>query len=328
MKTLKEFKDFYNKSMHENLSLLEKRRKRILRFVLWSFLVAAIGILFTMASASLFFPKDDYYSLKVFVGVIISIIVAIVFFYVKGRDKTFYSDFKEQVIKAIVTFISPDLSYNPKNYIGLDSFQRSRIFLTNVDRYRGDDMVEGVVDKTKIWFSEINAEYKRVTTDSKGKTKTTWHRIFKGLFFIADFNKHFTTSTIVLPNRLGRSSFARFFQKMNISRREKHISLEDLEFNKYFVAYGEDQVEARYVLSTSLMKRITDFKKSHKNPVFISFVNSFLYVAIGYNKNLFEPSYFKKLNRFKIVQEYFEDIQLAVGIVEDLNLNNRIWTKQ
>ena len=28
------------------------------------------------------------------------------------------------------------------------------------------------------------------------------------------------------------------------------------------------------------------------------------------------------------VQDYLEDVLLAVGIVEDLNLNTRIWTKE
>jgi hypothetical protein len=121
---------------------------------------------------------------------------------------------------------------------------------------------------------------------------------------------------------------AKFFNKMNLARKEKLVKLEDPDFNKHFVVYGEDQVEARYVLSTSLMRRITDFKEKHTNPLYVSFVNSFLYVGIAYKKDLFEPSWFNTLTRFSLVREYFEDIQLAVSIVEELNLNNRIWTKQ
>lgn len=293
MKTLDEFKEFFNNSMFENLTQLEQRRKKILRCALRSFLIAIVGIIISFVLANIFCNGKECYEPFIFIGIAVFIVAAILYFVFKGRDKTFYADFKEQVINSIVKFVSPELHYNPKGFIGLDSFQRSRIFLTGVDRYRGDDMVEGIIDKTQIWFSEINAEYKRTTTDSKGRTKTTWHRIFKGLFFVADFNKHFATSTVVLPNRLGRGGFARFFQRMNIARKEKLVSLEDPDFNKYFVVYGEDQIEARYVLSTSLMKRITEFKQKHKNNIFVSFVNSFLYVAISYNKNLFEPSYFK-----------------------------------
>ncbi|MFT5169968.1 MAG: hypothetical protein ACI8Q2_000583, partial [Candidatus Omnitrophota bacterium] len=44
--------------------------------------------------------------------------------------------------------------------------------------------------------------------------------------------------------------------------------------------------------------------------------------------NLFEPRIFKTLLDFKPIEEYFEDLSFAIGIVEDLNLNTRIWSKE
>ncbi len=330
MKSLNEFESFFEKEMMPDLRLLDKRRKVIVRRSMMVVLFSVLALLLLVVVYMNFGKADgqDSNILWFIIAGVLIVVGGIIAGSVWARDKTFYTDFKTQVVERIVTFISPDLTYEPKNHIGSDSFQRSRIFLKNVDRYNGDDMVQGKIDKTQVWFSEVKAEYKNTTTDSKGRTKTTWHTIFKGMFFIADFNKHFQTSTVVLPNRLGKGFLASFFNKMNLARREKHVRLEDPDFNKHFVVYGEDQIEARYVLSTSLMQRITEFKEKHPNPLYISFVNSFLYVAIAYNKNLFEPSYFKKLTRFSLVKEFFEEIQLAVSIVEELNLNNRIWTKQ
>ena len=37
------------------------------------------------------------------------------------------------------------------------------------------------------------------------------------------------------------------------------VKLEDPEFEKEFVVYAHDQVEARYVLSPSLMRRLLEF---------------------------------------------------------------------
>ncbi len=330
MKSLDEFQKFFNQVMMPDLKALDDRRKKIVnRSAIVILFTLLLLLLATVIYLNLDASKQDNNSVFYFILVLAAIIIgAIITGNNWARDKTFYSDFKQKVIEPIVKFVSPELNYEPKNYVGSDSFQRSRIFLNRIDRYSGDDMVHGKVDKTQIWFSEVKAEYKTTTTDKKGRTKTTWHTIFKGLFFIADFNKHFQTSTVVLPNRLGKGFLADFFKKMNFSRREKLVKLEDPDFNKHFVVYGEDQVEARYVLSTSLMRRISEFREKHPNHLYISFVNSFLYIAIAYRKNLFEPSYFKKMTRFSLVQEYFEDIQLAVNIVEDLNLNNRIWTKQ
>lgn len=325
MKSLQEFEVFYNQSLFRDMEALDERRKIVLKRLLFIIFGTAGGILLSILSAIyLINPERDKHFVFIFVIPIVILLIGIFVWSVWARDKHFVADFKKQLIEQIIHFISPDLTYQPDNYIGIDTFERSRLFMTKVDRYKGDDYVFGIIDKTQFWFSEIMAEYK--TTTSKGKTQ--WHTLFKGLFFAADFNKHFEGSTVVLPNRLGRGTFARLLQRVNLSRREKLVKLEDPEFNKYFVVYADDQIESRYVLSTSLMQRLIDFRKKHGKPIYVSFVSSFLFLAITYTKDLFEPSYFKSLIQFETVTPFFEDISLAVGIVEDLNLNTRIWTKQ
>ncbi|MFN3554999.1 MAG: DUF3137 domain-containing protein [Bacteroidales bacterium] len=329
MKSLGEFRKFFDSDLYPVLQVLDQRRRKVVRRSMWVLLVAVMLLLLWVVLFVRLDGASHTGSLGLFliIAVVLTIAGAILAGAYWAKDKDFYHDFKRQIIEPVVKFVSPQLEYDPDNHIGIDSFQRSRLFLKSADRFSGDDLVLGKLDKTQIWFSEVKAEYKTTTSDGKGRTKTTWHTLFKGLFFIADFNKHFQTSTIVLPNRYGRGFLANFFKKMNLARREKLVKLEDPEFNKYFNVYGEDQVEARYVLSTSLMQRITAFRRKHPNPLYISFVNSFLYIAISYKRDLFEPGWFKKLARFELVQEYFEDIQLAVSIVEELNLNNRVWTK-
>jgi hypothetical protein len=329
MKSVEEFQRYFNEQMLPDLQVLDQRRKTVVgrstRVILISLAVLAfIALLYhyygrhwTNENTIIFFIA----------AAVLVVIAAIITFGTWAADKTFYSDFKSQVIERIVKFVHPTLVYEPSNFVGADSFQRSRIFLNSIDRYRGDDMVSGMIDKTQIWFSEVKAEYKVTTTDSKGNTRTTWHTIFQGMFFIADFNKHFQTSTVVLPNKMGNNFLSNLFNKMNLGRREKLVKLEDPDFNKQFVVYGEDQVEARYILSTALMRRICEYRSKHKGHLFISFVNSFLHVAISYPKALFEPSYFKSLTSFDQAKEFFEQIYLAVSIVEELNLNTRIWTK-
>jgi len=53
-----------------------------------------------------------------------------------------------------------------------------------------------------------------------------------------------------------------------------------------------------------------------------------VYVAITTGKDMFEPRIFRSLLDFGMCQEYFSDLQMILDIVEDLNLNTRIWTKE
>ena len=135
---------------------------------------------------------------------------------------------------------------------------------------------------------------------------------------------------MVLPDtaqKLFGNWLGNLFQSWNFTR-DDLIKLEDPEFERLFVVYGTDQIEARYILSTSLMKRIVDFKKKTGKTIHLSFINNEIYVAVSYNKNLFEPKIFKTLLDFNVIREYYSDLQLALGIIEELNLNTRIWSKQ
>ncbi len=105
----------------------------------------------------------------------------------------------------------------------------------------------------------------------------------------------------------------------------KLIKLEDPEFAKFFTVYGDDRVEARYILSTNLMAKLVKFRKKARRSIYVSFVDNMIYIAIEYTEDVFEPKLFKSMLSFAPIREYFENIQMMLLIVEDLNLNRRIW---
>jgi hypothetical protein len=244
----------------------------------------------------------------------------------RALTREYVGQFKARVIRRIIEFIDPDLTYMADGHVSRTRFHSSRIFTRYPDRLRGDDLVTGMVGKTPIEFSEVHAEYKTESAGSRGRKKRKYHTIFKGLFFSADFNRHFHGKTVVLPDTAERlfGGVGGFIQSLNKSRGEL-VKLENPEFEKHFVVYGDDQIESRYVLSTSLVQRILDFRKKTGRQVHLSFVGSEVFVAIPYRRNLFEPGVFSKITGFKGIREYFADLTLALGIVEDLDLNTRIW---
>lgn len=238
------------------------------------------------------------------------------------------ADFKRQVIPRVVEAYLPGLRYTAHGVVGESKFRASGIFNRRMDRYRGEDHIAGRLDKTDFEFSEVHAEYKTQTRTRKGGTRTTYHTIFKGVFFIADFHKEFRTRTLVLPDTLERTFgfLGQKLQSWNFTRGEL-IKLEDPEFEREFCVYGDDQVEARYILSPSLMRRILTYKQKFGGSIYLSFLHSKVYVALSTGKNHFEARLFDPVNDFGLVQEYLRDLDLIVDIVEDLNLNTRIWTK-
>jgi hypothetical protein len=319
MKTLEDLRQFHNTVLSTDLNALEIRRRAIARNLLYVG-AAVAGI----AAIALFFMVQR--GIPLLPGIMFPVVIggALFTFIAHLGSKGYVREFKDTIIRKIVKFLDENLDYFPHRCIPRSTFMASQIFKTKPNRYKGDDYVCGRAGDTQIEFSELNAEYE--SGSGKNKSRRT---VFKGLFFIGDFNKHFTCQTIVLPDTAENlfGSFGKLFQSWNVLRGQL-IKLEDPEFERYFVVYGNDQIQARYILSTSLMERIVNFKKKTGQRIYLSFVGSKVFVAVSFTRNLFEPKLFRTLLDFGLIQEYFEDLQLAVGIVEDLNLNTRIRSKE
>jgi hypothetical protein len=315
-----DFAHFFVTDLHKQLKRLEARRRAVVGRVRMLIAITAgvIGVAVALTSAlRLGFTP-------VFVAGVVSLggASALYRYLISG----YVHDFKMSVIRKIIWFIDPSLTYHARGHISPAEFNSSRIFTQYPDRMQGDDLVTGKIGFTGVKFSEVHAEHETRSTDRQGQSRKRHRTIFKGLFFIADFNKKFYGKTVVLPDSAERllGSVGSFLQSVNKGRGEV-IRMDNPEFERYFVVYGDDQIESRYVLSTSLMQRILDFKRKTGKRVYIAFVGSQVFVAIPYKRSLFEPSVFSKVTSFRGAHRHFEDLDLALGIVDDLNLNTRIW---
>jgi hypothetical protein len=235
-------------------------------------------------------------------------------------------DFKSKIITPLIGAIDSNLLYNPDFMISQHLFERSQLFNHKVDRYNGNDYVKGSIDGVPLEFSDVHAEYQ--TKDSKGRTQ--WHTLFRGLFLVAEFNKYFKSKTVILPDQAEKNFgtlIGGWLQSINFSR-DDLIRLDDPEFEKAFVVYGNDPIEVRYILSHSMMKRILEFQKKITHPLFVSFVHNHIHIGIGTKKDLFEPAVFTSLLDFKQAMEYINTLRYTIGLVEELKLNEKLWSKE
>jgi len=152
---------------------------------------------------------------------------------------------------------------------------------------------------------------------------------FVGMFAVVDFNKKFKGYTIVLPDAMEKrvGYLAKNLQTLNAARGEL-VHLEDMEFENDFMVYSTDQVEARYILSTSLMEKITRLKRKIDKPIMLSFNKNKLYLGIQHPHDFLCFDKKKNLLTSNVFEKIHDDVYAAIGIVEDLNLNTRIWKNE
>jgi len=309
------FQEFYNNRLTGLLEPIEQKRKTIVRYGIAGFSIMGLSfILFLFATED----KTPAGVIAALVSFILATILLIIFF---NKQKTYRADFKQQIIKAIIEFIDPSLIYNPTGFINRADYDNSGLYLQSPDRYRGDDYVEGKRDKTSFCFSELHTE-KKV---SSGKN-TRWVTVFKGLFFIGDFNKQFQGRTYVYSENNPQINF---FSKLFSSFDDKleKVKLESPEFEKQFIVYSTDQVEVRYILTPSFMERLVKLKEMMGPKTSVSFVNTNVNVAVAIRDSLFEPGVFSA-NDFNKLGDYYNTVHIVFDIIDELNLNLRIWTKE
>lgn len=245
------------------------------------------------------------------------------------KAKELREKFKDVVVGNLVRALYPSFEYHSTQYISESVYAESGLFPRKYDKYQGDDLVVGKVGSTDLAFSELHTQYKSESVDSKGRRNTKWVTIFRGIFFHADFHKEFQGATYVLPDR-AESFFGKWIGQgiqSVFSRHGEIVKLENPEFEKRFVTYSKDQQEARYLLSPSLMEKVLLLRGALGVELSLAFVRGRIFVAISTRRSHFEPRWWGKVVSLKEIAAMRDLIDSVIGIVDQLNLNQRVWTK-
>ncbi len=303
------FETLYRR-LEPSLAMLEKRRRELRRRGVW------IGGCISVAVAILLcfvLPRDPE---LLFVAVIVST-VFILWVSICAQVGKLTGFYKKEVIARMVRAAHPSCLYEPEKGIAESLFVESGLFSGVPDRYRTEDLIRGKVDKTDFMFAEVHAEEKHVTTNGKGQTRTYYSTLFRGFLFVADFHKDFSGRTRVCRNSL-----------LKIDWSGERIKLENPDFEAKFDVYASDPVEARYLLSPTMMEQLLKLNDAFSDALTVGFYESKILVALPDNTDHFELSVFRThLNRERIRRE-FDTVCRLIGIVDALNLNTRIWSKE
>jgi hypothetical protein len=318
---ISEIESLYRGKIEPRLEPLEAQRKKLQsEYILIGISIAAVILLVVLL-------------INIGLGFLLIPVLALVGFivwrFIKANrlQKEYRAAFKTSVVSEILKVVNPAWTYDPDRLIGSDVYWQSDLFRTNYDRYAGDDFVSGVIEKTDFECSELHTEYKQVTYDGKGRRQEHWVTIFRGLFFHADFNKEFKGRTYVSPD-VAERMLGKLGQKLqSFTGPAQLVKLENVEFEKEFVVHGTDQIEARYILTPTIMEAILRIKNQYNCPVHFSFVGTRVYCALTINKNLFEPKIFGRVVDLKEIENMYALFKVNEVIIRELNLNTRIWTK-
>lgn len=246
--------------------------------------------------------------------------------------------FRERVIGPLASYVHEDLRYDPDAQLPSATLEASGLIRQDIGICRSEDMVTGTIDGVAVRCAYVKALERRPPEVRHGD-RTSPSAVFRGLFVVAEFPKRARGTTYVFPDRTERllGEAARLFQAAD-RRYGGLVHLEDPVFERQFKVYSDDQVEARYVLSTSLMDRLVRFRRRRDTAPRLSVRDSFVYLAFASDENPLAPpewaevAYTQKTasGRALMLERlagYLDDLRLSVDVVRDLALDVRIWDR-
>ena len=152
-------------------------------------------------------------------------------------------------------------------------------------------------------------------------TKLYRHRStgFRGVMIEFDMNKNFEGHTFILDNTKDGKA-------INVNKSEySEVKLEDIEFEKDYTVWSNNQIEARYLLTTTFIERLKNLKTSFKAQYTrVSFKNNKIVIAIHTGRDMFKMAKaFSKTGKETFI-ELFKEIASVLDIIEQLKLNKKI----
>lgn len=329
----------------DNLNDIYKKRKitAIFQKLVWGLSVVFIITIIILAMISRKagdslsnyhqYSHNFYYYLIPIIGLIIIINFCTKYF-ISNMSK--YKDIETRTMSFMVKTLFPNFSFGLSSKTAFKEIRGSKIF-----SYADEDTLHyvygcmnGKIENVDINIADIGISEKKIAqniADNTGFTmlqyfyknlftsKTADNTIytFRGMFCWASFNKKLSGSTVIIPNTAGD----KFDRTTSFSfKNEERILLEDIRFEKEFSVYGTDQVEARYVLTSTLMEKIVELKNKFGRNIMLSFKDDKMFLAVHNPNGLFSfPQ--GKIDTIEVINEIVDDVNTALSVIDDFRLN-------
>ena len=308
------FERIYETKLLPIIKSMEKERSiKHQRIIIWRITIAIIMF------GVLIYASDN--AAIILISIIVgSSIIGIIPQLVAGD---YIAKFKLSVLDTLVTSIHDKLSYRPTQYIPRFIFDRSQIF-GHYNRYYGQDLIRGNINDVNFMFSELNVFHK----SGSGKNETII-TIFNGIFVEFEFNKNFSSKLLIYPDFAERyfGNFGIWLQSLNFTK-DDLVYTDNMRFEKEFVVYGNDQIEARYLLTPYILQEMLKLRMKLNMPIYFSFSNSRFYLALEYgNGNYLEPDLSSQTLNKETLLKHFHDVTTVINVVQDFKLDQFLWEK-
>ncbi len=302
MNSLQEFRIYYNHTIHPELVRQERKRVRLLWLLFISIFVLT-GIIIFEFYVNIFF-------ITLFMMIPLSLYIAFLFYQIRK----FVIGFKPRIINLILDFIALDkFEYFPKRTFPKKDFMASRIFSSDAPSYQGEDFIQGRIGEVEFEMGELNVrEFSQV--------RSRLNYVFRGVMLKAKFEERLKGKIYILPEEF--KQYLTRSIKLFTRDGAVPIELENELFEQLFMVYATSGSPVYQLLSSDVQEMLVNARREIGKEIYISFIDSNIYIAVTEDRDLLEPYIFQSNVSFELVREFYEDLLLLFSIIEDFDVHH------
>lgn len=292
------------------LNKLERLRKKV-----WTktiILILSIASLFIIMSSDNDEIKEYFIIFIVFetLFTILSIFI---------NKKEYKKIYKQNITLEALKSVFTDIDYSPNS--GLPkSVIRNTLMMNIGDRYYSNDYISA--NYKGINFECADVHIKEEYRDKDGDSH--YYTIFKGQWFIFDFNKTFKANIQICENSFRGAKRGGLF----CNEVYKKVKMEDVDFNETFKVYAENEFDAFYVLTPNTMEKIKKLNNELDGNLLFCLIDSKMHIGLDNRRDLFEPNVYEKINLEEEKQRMLSDIKIITEFVDILDLDNDLFKRR
>lgn len=265
-------------------------------------------------------PGNLLYALPAILPVLIAIVslpVVLTFVFARiltvGELSTYKKMYKAYFIEKQLANTFTELEYSHDKGLEQGLLMHTGMIDTG-DKYYSNDYVSGRYNNVGFMQADVEIKKERKDTDDK----RTYETIFKGRYMIFEFPKKFNSR--VMLTHYGSPFVKR--SSMDKTKVLHSIKMESEEFNKAFITYAEDDMEAFYILTPDFMECAQALGRTHNDKVSLYFYDNKMIVGINDGNDIFEPPNPKvPMDEKTETEKVNKEMQLITQIIDNLKLD-------
>lgn len=265
----------------------------------WVGVAAAVGLLLGLSLTG-----------NILIGVGAAVVIGgLAFVIARWPYSQFNKGLKARLVPRVIEGMGFQYDASAHNF----SVSPFRAILPSHDRMSKEDAVSGRVADIDFSAAEVHLEARRVRKTKNG-VQTYYVTVFRGRVATFKVPKNFTCTV-----RVGQNVWDMLGNLGNLFSDMKQVKLEDPDFENMFDVYSDNQVEARYILTPTMMERLKKLKM-RSGSLQALFCSGSVHLAIPSSYNLFENGYTGNDLTDESLLSIENDMQMISDIAHDLGL--------